>query len=110
MAATPARKAAQIALPRSTALGGLAVLLALIFSKYVYLASLDFSYRTASWADAGWFLGIWADHRDCFGAFSLDGVLGGDVLLSLSPCRLLMGFWAAAAATGSRAAKRCCRI
>ncbi len=40
MAATPARKAAQIALPRSTALGGLAVLLALIFSKYVYLASL----------------------------------------------------------------------
>jgi FSR family fosmidomycin resistance protein-like MFS transporter len=45
MAAAPGRKAAQIALPRSTALGGVAVLLALIFSKYVYLASLT-SYFT----------------------------------------------------------------
>jgi len=39
------RKADLVALPRRTALGGVAVLLALIFSKYVYLASLT-SYFT----------------------------------------------------------------
>jgi len=43
--ASPGRKAGQVALPRKTALGGVAVLLALIFSKYVYLASLT-SYFT----------------------------------------------------------------
>ena len=45
MASGPARKAGQPALPRKTALGGVAVLLALIFSKYVYLASIT-SYFT----------------------------------------------------------------
>jgi len=45
MAAAPGRKAAPVVVPRSTALGGVAVLLALIFSKYVYLASLT-SYFT----------------------------------------------------------------
>jgi len=45
MAAAPGRKAAPVVMPRSTALGGVAVLLALIFSKYVYLASLT-SYFT----------------------------------------------------------------
>jgi len=42
---TSARAGASIALPRKEAAGGIAVLLALIFSKYVYLASLT-SYFT----------------------------------------------------------------
>ena len=45
IAAGPARKDGQAALPRKTALGGIAVLLVLIFSKYVYLASIT-SYFT----------------------------------------------------------------
>ena len=45
MATAPGRKAGSSPLPRKTALGGVAVLLALIFSKYVYLASLT-SYFT----------------------------------------------------------------
>jgi FSR family fosmidomycin resistance protein-like MFS transporter len=45
MAAAPGRMTAQAAMPRSTVIGGIAVLLALIFSKYVYLASLS-SYFT----------------------------------------------------------------
>ena len=45
LTASPGRKAGQAPLPRKTALGGVAVLLALIFSKYVYLASIT-SYFT----------------------------------------------------------------
>ena len=45
LAAGGATRAGAVALPRRAALGGVAVLLALIFSKYVYLASLT-SYFT----------------------------------------------------------------
>ena len=45
LTASPGRKAGQAPLPTKTALGGVAVLLALIFSKYVYLASIT-SYFT----------------------------------------------------------------
>jgi len=45
LTASPGRKAGVAPLPRKTALGGVAVLLALIFSKYVYLASIT-SYFT----------------------------------------------------------------
>ena len=45
LTASPGHKAGQAPLPTKTALGGVAVLLALIFSKYVYLASIT-SYFT----------------------------------------------------------------
>jgi FSR family fosmidomycin resistance protein-like MFS transporter len=41
LTASAGRKAAGVVLPRRTAIGGVAVLLVLIFSKYVYLASLN---------------------------------------------------------------------